>query len=417
MSCIDAHSPPPPCRRALRTNGVGVNTTHLHFSTRSGSHATSPSRRTGSPITGGAGATTRRLDYRQVGARARAEVGENVSADDSCDAGVAARGDGTGRQGRDRTALGAPAAPTPAALRAIYADLLRLPNVVGCAVGFKRRRGRATKTLAIVCCVTEKVVAKELESAARVPKSLTWGPAGGEPRSMPTDVVVLGTHLRQGAPNAASLGPGDAILGSTTVTGAPLGGTGTVGIAMQHPLYGPVLTTAGHVIGQTTLGTMVYPAGGEPVVTVLDPAGGGGTLQLRALKAVFTTESDYGLLALESGESAANMYGTQSALGRVYVPSPSDLVGSPSLRVLCAGGVVPVTLYYVDHYAAVGSAPLAHAILTTFATQGGDSGACLVDDANRPWGLLVGQTTLDGTLYSVFTPAYLPLLLESAQML
>lgn len=322
-----------------------------------------------------------------------------------------------GRNSRNpnRPLLKPPCAPTAALLRAIYNELLDLPNVAGCAIGYKVIGGRRTKELAVVCCVRDKVPSGDLGPKERVPSSLAWGPSGGAPRSLPTDVVVLGAHARQAGP--PDLAPGDMILSSAGAGGGPLGGTGTVGIAMEHPTYGAVVTTAGHVLGQATPGTITYPPGAEPTIVLRNPAGGGGAapLQARGLKASVTPQSDYALLAPIDGETAGNVYGGQYALGRLYIPDPSDV--STSLRVLSATGVRTTTLRYVDALVPVGATMLAHALLTDFATTGGDSGACLVDPSGRPWGLLVGFTTLGDAQYSVFTPAYLPFLLEGAQML
>src|SRR5690349_13588549 len=52
------------------------------------------------------------------------------------------------------------------------ARLLRYPNVVGVTVGFAMRRGRATRTPAIVVYVSKKVPRRRLAPADRIPASL-----------------------------------------------------------------------------------------------------------------------------------------------------------------------------------------------------------------------------------------------------
>jgi hypothetical protein len=298
-----------------------------------------------------------------------------------------------------------PRTPTPARLAEIYADLQRRPNVLGCFIGRKRKGGRATSRLSVICVVREKVALRDLDpETERLPAEITWLRGEVRPGLLATDVQVLTRPFQPAA--GAVAGPGDGVTAGAS--------RATVGIALRHPVFGDVVTTAGHLV-LDTLGTVTYPAGQLPQVE-LASAGSGGTLfPGTALKAVRSTTVDYALVR-PSALTCQNLFADQTPIGLPYTPSDQDL-GAP-LFVLSARGTLPASFFGVHGSLPVGGNGLMQDLLVTdFATDAGDSGSCLVDAQSRSWGLLVGFSELEGKLCSVFISAALPLALEGAVFL
>ena len=76
-----------------------------------------------------------------------------------------------------------------------HAQLTALPNVVGTAVGYKRRAGQRTKTPAVIVFVNDKVPRNEIETQNQVPVAI-WR----DEHKVATDVVLLGKLERQFGP-------------------------------------------------------------------------------------------------------------------------------------------------------------------------------------------------------------------------
>jgi hypothetical protein len=120
-----------------------------------------------------------------------------------------------------------PRTPNPVHLAQIYADLLKRPNVLGCFIGRKRRGGRATRRLSVICCVGEKVALQNLAPEERLPEEVTWPRGAARLGRLAIDVRVLARPFQRAASQA------------------------TVGIALRHPTFGDVVTTAGHLVLDT----------------------------------------------------------------------------------------------------------------------------------------------------------------------
>jgi hypothetical protein len=298
-----------------------------------------------------------------------------------------------------------PRTPTPARLAEIYADLQRRPNVLGCFIGRKRKGGRATSRLSVICVVREKVALRVLDpETERLPGEITWPRGEARPGRLPIDVQVLARPFQRAA--GAVAGPGDGVtMGASQAT---------IGIALRHPVFGDVVTTAGHLV-LDTLGEVTYPAGQLPQVS-LASAGSGGTLfPGTALRAVRSATADYALVR-PAALTCQNLFADQTPIGLPYTPSDQE-IGAP-LFVLSARGTLQASFLGVHGSLPVGDNGLMqNLLLTDFATDAGDSGSCLVDAQSRSWGLLVGFSELDGRLCSVFISAALPLALEGAVFL
>ena len=62
-------------------------------------------------------------------------------------------------------------------------SLLRKPGVVGCAVGYKQTGGKKTDQVCIICYVTKKIPADQLDESDRIPPVI---------EGIPTEVIESG---------------------------------------------------------------------------------------------------------------------------------------------------------------------------------------------------------------------------------
>jgi hypothetical protein len=294
-------------------------------------------------------------------------------------------------------------------LRSIYAELRSLPNLQGCFIGWKRRKGRTSRRLAIVCCVQEKIPAKRLDPEHHVPSMIEWQVTSKRFRSLPTDVQTVGSHLLQA--NAGIVGPGDLVSG----TGGALGPEhGTLGMIMDHPSYGRVLTTAGHVFSGGSPGTVTFPEGGEPVISI-GPSGqlGGNTIPGIVRRVVVAENADYAIISPRDEADLENLYQDEQQLGPPHTPT-DQVLGSSSFA-LTARGPLRTTVRGIHGSLQIGSLSLRDLIITDECTLAGDSGCCLIDHDSRVLGLLEGVTQFDGRSYSVFSSAVWPFILEHGE--
>jgi len=255
--------------------------------------------------------------------------------------------------------------------------------------------------------VSDKVKLKSLSARQRVPRRIDWSFSSRKTKQIPVDVQVIGGSEL----HTTVLGAGDEISGFVSPGNPPRPAMGTVGIAMQHPLYGRVVTTAGHVFVGATPGEIIYPPGQEIEVS-LRCAVDGPVFTGHAHKVVITPECDYAVVSPPAGIKAENLYHDSQPLGPVYVPEPADLERPAYLL-----GIHDVRLTFLRGYhgrLAVGGLDLVDVLLTDVCTAGGDSGGCLVNQATRPMGLVEGVTRVDNRLMSVFTSIVWPLIRERA---
>jgi len=296
-----------------------------------------------------------------------------------------------------------PAIPAGAGLRQAYRTLLRRPNVVGCYVGRKVVAGRPTSELSVVACVNEKLPAAELAPAERVPTVLEWYPTSRSRVWVPTDVQTVGWS---GMQTTAAAGPGD--FSPQTGGSKPYC---TVGVALDHPKYGAVLTTAGHAV-QKHPGIVEYGNAGPALA--LWNAGGGGSFGGQVLKSAITDAADYALIRAPAGVPIANLYQDFYAVAGWRQPDQQD-VDTP-VFVLSSGGFRETRLLGVKAWLEIAGWPMRDIALTPLVTRGGDSGCCLVDSSYRAWGLLVGYVTVNKVTCSAFASIHHTLSAENAEL-
>jgi len=295
------------------------------------------------------------------------------------------------------------ALPDHTHLNQVQQELIARQNVVGSYIGHKVTRGRQRDGLALVCIVDKKLKARELDPAERIPRRAKWRTPGGREFSCPTDVVTLDQRVRHSSGSYA--GPGDDV----TIPGD----LASVGVALQHPVYGVVFTTAGHLVVGAP-GVHIFPPGQQPRVTVANARNEPAVARARALKAVRVDGLDYALLTTPDIPSG-NFFRDSVPLGNPYIPSPDDI--GRHLIVLSSAG-----LRHTAFRGASASLPgngfqLRNVLLTDFCTDGGDSGACLVDTDRRVWGFLIGAAGIGGRPFSVFMPVMPLLTAEQARFL
>lgn len=290
--------------------------------------------------------------------------------------------------------------PSRSTLARLAGPLRELPHVQGWYIGYKRKGGRRLRELSICVLVSEKRHPRALAQAERIPRHFHFRQTSRSRCRIRSDVVVLG-----GAFVRASMfaGPGDGVIGPPS---------GTIGMALSHPEYGPVVTTAGHVF-TAGLGVETFAPGQRPVV-LRNTGAEAGELHGDLLKVAVTDRADYALIKPYDEAACQNVFQDRIVLGHPYSPSPEDIASPPELYVLTAEGPVSTRLQGMDAEIPVGAqGVIRNVILTTRCTQGGDSGACLVDSSKRVWGTLVGFNRD----YSVFLRAHVPLYFENAEYL
>jgi hypothetical protein len=270
------------------------------------------------------------------------------------------------------------AVPAPGSLRGIMAEVRQLPNVLGCFVGRKLRKGRHTKQLVLCVLVSEKYASKALDPSHRIPEEIPFQLSAKRGGKLRTDVIPLKSpFVRAQAP--AMAGPGDRITSPQP---------GTVGIVMQHPEYGRVVTSAGHVfVSESWRGTSTFAAGNLPPVSLSNAGGQTMAMQGELLKVVVEPRADYALVRPLNVE-AYNAFQDQLFLRSTYVPTGEET--GQRLFVLTERGMIPTTFRGVQGSLRVGPMVMERVLLTDYCTQGGDSGACLIDEQGRVWGLLLG---------------------------
>jgi hypothetical protein len=173
---------------------------------------------------------------------------------------------------------------------------------------------------------------------------------------------------------------------------------------MQHPLYGKVVTTAGHLF----LDGFVQ----DERVLLTSAATAHEAI---AVRVQLTPTVDYALLQPISTVTCANQYLDLFPIRSLHHVTTSD-VGA-ALQILTADGRPrSVICRGVAARATIDGRPMNGLILTDWRTQPGDSGACLVDTTQqqRAWGLLVGRIDTATFSLSVFAPASQPIFQEAA---
>lgn len=302
--------------------------------------------------------------------------------------------------------------PSSARVHDLYGDLLARPNVAGCFVGQKRTKNRYASELSVVCAVEQKVEHAELGTGGAVPRTLEWRRNSREDVAVSTDVQRIdatGFHA------VASAGPGDALAGVTFPNLPARVVVSTVGVAIRHPTFGPVITTAGHAV-QGGPGTVTYPPRQRPVVRLQNVLDNGSRTDFTGeiARSVRVEEADYALIIPTDGTPVRNLYHDVDNLAGLFVPQPSDV--GKRFFALSPDGLKSTKLRGVFGILTIGGFPMRDLLLTDQVTQAGDSGCALIDPSFRLCGLLVGFAVVDGVRCSVFMSAFWALSMEGAEL-
>ncbi len=296
--------------------------------------------------------------------------------------------------------------PSGSAFAGIRDQLLAQPHVVGCGVGPPRRAGRLLRAPAICVLVKRKRSPEKVRpKASLIPEALEWElrPAGRK-RQLRTDVQELDPRRSRLLGSPEFWGPGDRVVHP---------GYATVGVAIQHPQLGPVVTTAGHAVPWEQSGERSWPAGANHVS--LSQQSRNAPRQADVRRALMTDVADYALLTPPE-LPAGNLYRDRYPIGAPYLPDhrifgqPVWMLGQAApqeTRVTLLSASVPLGAFGWMH----------DTLLTLATTDPGDSGSVLVDNAWRAIGLLVGEVYLNGIYSAVWMPPTVLLHKEGATWL
>lgn len=270
-------------------------------------------------------------------------------------------------------------------MEARRAKLLAIPGVMGLGLGFRLRGGMPTGEPCLTVYVKRKLSPEELAAGKlpRLPRTVRSGK-----RRLSVDVIELGEIRRQiGAGD--SLGPQDGGL------------RGTLGaLATDLDSNDTVALTAMHV---TTL--QQFPVGNTAAPRFLTPMPDGSpfaTLRQGTMSGI-----DAAKLALDVQQPADSVLPT---IGTITGWRPIAYPGDQGTMVRMFGAVSGLQSgYIVNPIASIPSESLDAAILVNIFTQGGDSGAALVDPQGFLLGFLVGEGGTSLNNLRVFTPASLVL--------
>lgn len=181
-------------------------------------------------------------------------------------------------------------APSRAMVDALFEQIRAFPNVRGCFVGRRARHGRLTAERSLVCCVERKVHRRELDPRQELLPRRLQVRMGRRVINLRTDVIAM-PPLEVKV--AAVAGPGDEV--------ATTKGRATIGVALNHPLHGSVVTTAGHLVYEHgEVGEETFSGGTAPAVSLLN-AGTGKALTGRVRRVVVSDKADYALVQLDGG--------------------------------------------------------------------------------------------------------------------
>lgn len=305
-----------------------------------------------------------------------------------------------------------PPLPTSARVHELYESyLLQHPHVEGCFVGHRHTGGRQTRELSLICGVREKRPPGELPKGTLLPGNVGWSRNSREDVQVRTDVREIGASGFQAGPVA---GPGDLVAGVTFPQGPARAIVATLGIAIRHPRFGVVITTAGHAV-QGGPGIITYPNGQRPKVRVQNVGDDGARSDFsgEVVRSVRVEEADYALILPTDGTPVRNLYHDVESLAGQHLPDPTD-VGKPFF-VMKSGGLDPTRVRGVFGVLSIEGFRLRDLIITDPVTEAGDSGCVLIDPEFRICGMLVGFTTIDGRPHSVFMSAFWALNMEDGE--
>ena len=295
-------------------------------------------------------------------------------------------------------------------LKDLYAEVMALPNVSGCYIGRCQVAGRE-RGLGLICTVGRKVDEGDLPAGGVIAKEYQLN-YGKKKFRIKTDVVEVG---QSGPFSTLFAGPGDRQREFRRPNRAPVQASATIGIAIRHPRFGVIITTAGHAL--LSRPNIVIYQRPRPLVLLhnIRKAERPTPFRAQALKAVWTPVRDYTLLRPHPSFEAANFYHDVLPLENVKTVVPEE-VGTMAF-VLTARGRKRTRIVGIRATIRVGPLRVRDAILTELVTREGDSGCALIDRERRVIGVLSGFSVINGKAVSVFTNPVTLLQRERATML
>lgn len=259
----------------------------------------------------------------------------------------------------------------------------------------------------MVCLVRQKRARRTVGAAGCVPDDLLFE-CGQRSRRIPTDVLECANAFDVSAPVVA--GPGDEVRVALPSLGPDAAAVATAGAAFKHNEFGTILTTAGHLFLERP-GTL-FPSPG-PSSSVTLRVAPDRLVRAVVIQARINQRADYAMVRLLDDLPVANLYRDLFPLTDLHIVGDDE---ERTLRVLKAEGSVAVKYLGRRGTVSVGrNGTMVDMIVTENATARGDSGACLVDSADRLWGFLVGVAA--GSALSVFMPAFRFSIIEGADLL
>lgn len=297
--------------------------------------------------------------------------------------------------------------PNQAAVNHAMRELRKVRGVQGCYLGRKFTGGVQTKEIAIVCLVKCKKPGSKLKgSQSTVPPHVVCADMVGRGSTrLNTDVQKSDARITL-ASSISFNGPGDSVIYGGRIA--------TVGMALEHPVYGKVVTTAGHLVLGDRTGEVTYQKGRRPSISLRANDGSGVVIRGELIKAVVSELADYALIK-PSANQTGNYYHDALGLGSVYLPAYTDINKRPMLLTSGSTPVNTVT-HGVHANLVIGGTYMRNLILTKYVSQPGDSGSCLVDSSLNIWGTLVGGVEVEGRIYSAFAPAAVPIYFENSEL-
>lgn len=294
--------------------------------------------------------------------------------------------------------------PNDGELKKIYLELMKKPNVWCCFIGRKEIKGEPQPGLSIVCGVHEKFTETNLSQKERIPKSIKCMNFHSSSHSLKTDVIQMSPKLTFHQ-DTVYFGPGDGIKRIKDNSRA------TIGIALNHPDFGPVVTTAGHLFEEG------HSDNNEDVLIT----SGSKQVYGKKVRHINSIDADYALIQINENrwQQSENLFKGRE----IYRVGPFVSIGKSDLNKIGyiltqTTSRIQTTIKGIHAYCNFGNGIIrTDLILTDPKTNKGDSGACLVTEKYAVSGLLVGQIGISDRAYSAFLPAYIPATREFASLI
>lgn len=300
--------------------------------------------------------------------------------------------------------------PDLRALRLAYRArryLLRIPDVLGYAVGFRIRGGERTDEPALIVYVREGVKRRDPSKVARhrrIPRHVNVGSRSG-PKRLPVDLV-------ESAPAelcAAFIGPGQTVCNCA----APQV-FGTVGWVARQADSTPVFVSCFHVMLSRRM------VGGGELLFIHDPAAPeavttpsvtfGGNVEMKTglvMRGVRTHLAD---LAIGQVQGGAQLTSNVSAIGPLREPRflrSDEIVPGQGEEIQVAvghdgptrGKLLEFPASFPVNYPDAPGFQMDGLIATSADVREGDSGSALLDLSGKPLGVLVAKDPVNRRSY------------------